>query len=48
MTISTITDKVLDGMGEWQNPPLDPVHPVLFIDAIHVKYRDRRVAKRPI
>lgn len=21
-TVSTITDKVLDGMAEWQNPPL--------------------------
>ena len=31
-TISTITDKVLDGMAEWQNRPLDPVYPVLFID----------------
>jgi putative transposase len=24
-TISTITDKVLDGMSQWQNRPLDPV-----------------------
>jgi transposase-like protein len=24
-------------MGEWQNRPLDPVGPVLFIDAINVK-----------
>ena len=23
-TISTITDKVLEGMTEWQNRPLDP------------------------
>lgn len=38
-TISTITDKVLDSMGEWQNRPLDPVYPVVFIDAIHVKVR---------
>ena len=36
-TISTITDKVLEGMTEWQNRPLDPVYPVIFIDAIHVK-----------
>src|SRR4051812_1180551 len=28
-TISTITDKVLDGMAEWQNRPLDPVYPVI-------------------
>lgn len=47
-TISTITDKVLDGMKEWQNRPLDPVYPVVFIDAIHVKVRDGQVANRPI
>lgn len=47
-TISTITDKVLDGMVEWQNRPLDPVYPVVFIDAIHVKIRDGQVANRPI
>lgn len=47
-TISTITDKVLDGMTEWQNRPLDPVYPVVFIDAIHVKIRDGQVANRPI
>jgi transposase-like protein len=33
-TISTITDKVVEGMAEWQNRPLDPVYPVIFIDAI--------------
>ena len=47
-TISTITDKVLDSMGEWQNRPLDPVYPVVFIDAIHLKVRDGQVANRPI
>ncbi|MRH93301.1 IS256 family transposase [Nocardia sp. SYP-A9097] len=47
-TISTITDKVMDGMIEWQNRPLDPVYPVIFLDAIHVKIRDGKVANRPI
>ncbi len=47
-TISTITDKVLDGMAEWQNRPLDAVYPVVFTDAIHVKIRDGAVANRPI
>ncbi|MEY9934463.1 putative transposase [Catenulispora sp. GP43] len=47
-TISTITGKVLDGMAEWQNRPLDRVYPVIFIDAIHVKIRDGKVANRPI
>ncbi|KOU22545.1 IS256 family transposase [Streptomyces sp. WM6368] len=47
-TISTITDKVLDGMAEWQNRPLDAVYPVVSIDAIHVKIRDGAVANRPV
>jgi len=38
-TISTITDKVIEGMTEWQNRPLDAVYPVIFIDAGHVKIR---------
>ena len=38
-TISTITDKVVEGMAQWQNRPLDPVYPVIFIDAIYVKIR---------
>jgi putative transposase len=47
-TISTITDRVLDGLAEWQNRPLDAVYAVLFLDAIHVKIRDGQVANRPI
>jgi putative transposase len=47
-TISTITDKVVEGMVEWQDRPLDPVYPVVFIDAIHVKVRDGQVSNRPV
>jgi transposase-like protein len=47
-TISTITDKVVEGMTEWQNRPLDAVYPVIFLDAVHVKIRDGKVANRPI
>jgi transposase-like protein len=47
-TISTITDKVVEGMTEWQNRPLDVVYPVVFLDAVHVKIRDGKVANRPI
>jgi putative transposase len=47
-TISTITDKVMDGMSDWQNRPLDHVYPVIFIDCVHVKVRDGQVANRPI
>jgi putative transposase len=47
-TISTITDRVMDGMAEWQNRPLDAVYPVVFIDCINVKIREGNVANRPI
>ncbi|MGH3661035.1 MAG: IS256 family transposase [Micromonosporaceae bacterium] len=47
-TISTITDKVIESMTEWANRPLDAVYPVIFLDAIHVKIRDGKVANRPI
>jgi putative transposase len=47
-TVSRITDRVLEGMVDWQNRPLDRVYPVVFIDAIVVKIRDGQVANRPI
>lgn len=45
-TISKITDSVLEEMNDWLIRPLDPVYPVVFIDAIHVKVRDGQVANR--
>ena len=47
-TISTITDRVIEGMVAWQSRPLDPVYPVIFIDCVNVKIRDGNVANRPI
>lgn len=46
--ISTVTGKVLEGVAEWQNRPLDPVCPVVFIDAIHVEIRNGAAANRPV
>jgi transposase-like protein len=46
--ISTITDRVLEGLAEWQSRPLDPVYAVLFTGVINVKIRDGNVANRPI
>ncbi len=43
--ITTITDRVMDGLAEWQSRPLDAVYPLVFIDAIHVKIRDGQVAR---
>jgi putative transposase len=47
-TVSRITDRVVDELGEWQSRPLDQVYPVVFIDAIHVKIRDGKVTNRPV
>jgi putative transposase len=47
-TISKITDRVLESMAEWLSRPLDPVYPVIFVDAIRVKIRDGNVVNRPI
>jgi putative transposase len=47
-TVSKITDKVIEEMNEWCNRPLDPVYPVIFIDAIVVKVRDGQVRNKPI
>src|SRR6201982_1442616 len=47
-TITAITDRVMEGLADWQSRPLDPVYAVLFIDAINVKIREGQVANRPI
>ena len=47
-TISRITDAVIEDLLAWQNRPLDPIYPVILIDAIVVKIRDGQVANRPI
>lgn len=39
MFISRVTDKLLEGIKEWQARPLEDVYPVLFMDAIHYKIR---------
>ena len=47
-TITAITDRVMDGLADWQSLPLDPVYAVIFIDAINVKIREGQVANRPV
>jgi len=37
--ISKITDKVLEGITQWQNRALEDVYAVVFMDAIHYKIR---------
>jgi putative transposase len=47
-TISAITDRVMEGMADWQGRLLDSVYAVIFIDAIQVKIREGQVANRPV
>ncbi|MFA6575846.1 MAG: IS256 family transposase [Nocardioides sp.] len=46
--VSTVTSKVVAEMKEWQARPLDPVYPVIIIDAIVLKVREGSVANRPV
>ena len=45
--ISTITDKVMPLITEWQNRPLSELYPILYLDGIHSKVReDGRIVNR--
>ena len=39
-TISTITDKIIAKVKEWQARPLEPLYPFVWLDAIHYKIKD--------
>lgn len=39
-TISKITDAVLEEVQEWQRRPLDPMYPIVYLDALVIKIRD--------
>lgn len=38
--VSTITDKVIPRIHEWQNRPLEAVYPIMFLDGIHFRVKD--------
>jgi putative transposase len=42
-TISRVTDVVAEEIAAWQNRPVDPVYPIVYIDAIRIKVRDAGV-----
>ncbi|MCT2980253.1 IS256 family transposase [Propionibacterium freudenreichii] len=46
-TISRISEKVTAELAEWSARPLDPLYPVIFVDAIVVKVRDGLVRNTP-
>ena len=44
--ISDVTDKIMPQIEDWQNPPLDEVYPIVYIDAIHYSVRDNGVIRK--
>jgi putative transposase len=40
--ISKITDAVIDEVVQWQNRPLEPVYPIVYLDCIVVKVRHNK------
>jgi putative transposase len=47
--ISAVTDAVIDEVRAWQSRPLDPLYPILYLDALVVKVKDQgRVSNKAI
>jgi len=47
--ISIVTDAVIDEVRTWQSRPLDPIYPILYLDALQVKVKDQgRVSNKAI
>ena len=47
--ISKVTDAIIPELREWQQRPLDPMYPIMYLDAIVVKVRsDGHVRNRPV
>jgi putative transposase len=46
--ISKVTDAVTEEITAWQNRPLDPIWPVVYIDALWIKIREGQVVNRPV
>lgn len=38
--VSRVTDAVLEEVSDWQNRALEPMYPIVFLDALRVKIRD--------
>jgi putative transposase len=43
--ISAVTDAVMDEVAAWQARPLEPVYPLVFLDALRVKVRDEGLVR---
>lgn len=38
--ISSVTEAVMEEVKTWQGRPLDPIYPIVYLDALYVKIRD--------
>lgn len=47
-TVWAVRAKVTEDMKRWSTRPLDPIYPVVIIDAIVLKVREGNVANRPV
>lgn len=43
--ISNVTDSILDEVKAWRHRPLDPIYPIVYLDALVVKGRDGNLVK---
>ena len=43
--ISTITDEVIEEVGQWQGRPLEAMYPIVYFDALRLKIRDGGTVK---
>jgi len=47
--ISQVTEEVMEEVRAWQNRPLDPIYPIVYLDALFVKMRhEGRVENRAV
>jgi putative transposase len=47
--ISNVTDAVVEELKAWQSRPLEPMYPIIFLDALYVKMRhEGRVENRAV
>jgi putative transposase len=44
-TLSTITNRVIEDVQQWQSRPLETVYPIVWMDAIHYKVREENAIK---
>ena len=47
--VSKVTERVIEQVHEWQNRPLDPLYPIVYLDCIVLKIRaNQRVINKSL